>query len=134
MQLHAVMRSAELAPALTTAWHAVASNPADDAADQLTAASVHSLLLQKLVFMYVVLEVAAGLLKGNNPIQHLLLAAIHLKMVFRAMLAPLSMMCSGFVLALVQYSLLLKKQQRSHSSNQAIGQEAAAVAGKSKAE
>jgi hypothetical protein len=65
----------------------------------------------KLVLMYIILEVAAGLVKGQSPVQHLVLAAVHLKMMFQAMLAPLSMMCSGFVLALVQYSLLLKKQR-----------------------
>jgi hypothetical protein len=67
--------------------------------------------MAKLVLMYIILEVAAGLVKGQSPVQHLVLAAVHLKMMFQAMLAPLSMMCSGFVLALVQYSLLLKKQR-----------------------
>lgn len=69
-------------------------------------------IMAKLVLMYVLLEVAAGLMKGQSPVQHLLLAGVHLKLVFQAMLAPLSMMCSGFALALVQYSLLLKKQQQ----------------------
>lgn len=72
-------------------------------------------IMAKLVLMYVVLEVAAGLVKGQSPVQHLLLAGIHLKLVFQAVLAPLSMMCSGFALALVQYSLLLKQQQRASS-------------------
>lgn len=92
------------------------------------------LLVQKLVLMYVVLEVAAGLIKGQSPLRHLLLAAVHLKMVFQAMLAPLSMMCSGFVLALVQYSLLVKKQQRAGMRSEGASDAAAAAQGKSKAE
>lgn len=93
-------------------------------------------IMAKLVLMYVVLEVAAGLIKGQSPLQHLLLAAVHLKMVFQAMLAPLSMMCSGFVLALVQYSLLVKKQQRAGMRPDGSSDAAAAAAaeGKSKAE
>lgn len=89
-------------------------------------------IMAKLVLMYVVLEVAAGLVKGQSPVQHLLLAGIHLKLVFQAVLAPLSMMCSGFALALVQYSLLLKKQQRASSSPPSAAGPATGI--KSKAE
>jgi hypothetical protein len=88
-------------------------------------------IMAKLVLMYVVLEVAAGLVKGQSPVQHLL-AGVHLKLVFQAMLAPLSMMCSGFALALVQYSLLLKKQQRASSSPPSAAGPATGI--KSKAE
>lgn len=89
-------------------------------------------IMAKLVLMYVVLKVAAGLVKGQSPVQHLLLAGVHLKLVFQAMLAPLSMMCSGFALALVQYSLLLKKQQRASSSPPSAAGPATGI--KSKAE
>lgn len=105
----------------------------DDAVSPLPAIKETGELMAKLVLMYVVLEVAAGLLKGHSPIQHLVLAAVHLRMVFQAMLAPLSMMCSGFVLALVQYSLLLKKQQQRRTAGTAQAA-AATVEGKSKAE
>lgn len=84
--------------------------------------------MAKLVLMYILLEVAAGLVKGQSPVQHLVLAAVHLKMMFQAMLAPLSMMCSGFVLALVQYSLLLKKQRTGSTVPAAAAAEAAGAA------
>jgi hypothetical protein len=108
------------------------SSDADDAVSPLPAIKETGELMAKLVLMYVVLEVASGLLKGHSPIQHLVLAAVHLRMVFQAMLAPLSMMCSGFVLALIQYSLLLK-QQRSRTAT-GVSQAAASAEGKSKAE
>jgi len=88
-------------------------------------------LLAKLVLMYVVLQVAAGLVKGQSPLQQLLLAAVHLRLVFHAMLAPLSMMCSGFVLALVQYSIILR-QQRPAPGLCADGQQPASAVGASK--
>jgi hypothetical protein len=85
--------------------------------------------MAKLVLMYIILEVAAGLVKGQSPVQHLVVAAVHLKMMFQAMLAPLSMMCSGFVLALVQYSLLLKKQRTGSTVPAAAAAAAAEAAG-----
>lgn len=88
-------------------------------------------LLAKLVLMYVVLQVAAGLVKGQSPLQQLLLAAVHLRLVFHAMLAPLSMMCSGFVLALVQYSIILR-QQRPAPGPCASHQQPASAVGASK--
>lgn len=65
----------------------------------------------KLMLMYVFLEMAAGLFKGHSPLQHLLLAVAQLKLVLRALLAPLSMMCSGFALAMIQYSFVSRNQQ-----------------------
>lgn len=86
-------------------------------------------VIVKLLIMFVLLDFAAGLVKGESPLQLLLVTALHLKLVIRALLAPLSMMCSGFLLAVVQYNLSVRQQRSSAAQH---GGSAGGATGKNK--
>jgi hypothetical protein len=87
-----------------------------------------------LLLMYLLIDVTAAIVKGKKPAQELLRSLTQIKALLQLMLAPLSMMLVGLLLAVFQFRNPGPEdgQQQQQGGARALGSAAAAAASSKK--
>jgi membrane protein implicated in regulation of membrane protease activity len=83
-----------------------------------------------LLLMYLLIDVTAAIVKGKKPAQELLRSLTQIKALLQLMLAPLSMMLVGLLLAVFQFRNPDPEDGQQQGGARALGSTAAAASSK----
>jgi hypothetical protein len=81
-----------------------------------------------LLLMYLLIDVTAAIVKGKKPAQELLRSLTQIKALLQLMLAPLSMMLVGLLLAVFQYRGPAAEDGQQQGDARGVGAAGAAAA------